>query len=190
MEKNTVKPTLFRIFTATFMLSAFTFGGGYVIVALMQKRFVEQYHWLTKEEMLDLTAIAQSAPGPIAVNAALSAGYRLHGCSGMAAGLLGSILPPFLVILVVSQIYTLLESNPYFETIMDGMQAGVAAVIADVSITMVWDQFREKTPVRDVILITAFLIEVFLKVNIVYIVLFCLLFGVAMALYQAGRAKR
>ena len=66
-----------KLFTSTFYLSAFTFGGGYVIIPLMRKKFVEQFHWIEEEEMLDLTAIAQSAPGAIAVNASILIGYRL-----------------------------------------------------------------------------------------------------------------
>ena len=70
---------LFRIFISTLYLSAFTFGGGYVIVTLMKKKFVDQYHWIRKEEMLDLIAIAQSSPGAIAVNGAIVVGYKLAG---------------------------------------------------------------------------------------------------------------
>ena len=66
-----------KLFTATFLLSAFTFGGGYVIVPLMKGRFVDDLGWLEEGEMLDLTAIAQSAPGPIAVNAAILVGCRV-----------------------------------------------------------------------------------------------------------------
>lgn len=190
MEEQVVKPTLPRLFMATFMLSAFTFGGGYVIVAMMQKRFVDKYHWLTKEEMLDLTAIAQSSPGPMACSAAMSAGYRLHGYSGMLVSLLGSILPPFVIICIVSQIYTWIESNLYFSVVMQGMQAGVSAVIADVSISMAWDIFRQKTLLRSIILIAAFLIEVFFGVNIIYIILFCIAFGVIMAVRDYRQDKR
>ena len=68
-----------KLFTSTFYLSAFTFGGGYVIIPLMRKKFVEQFHWIEETEMLDLTAIAQSAPGQIAVNASILIGYRLAG---------------------------------------------------------------------------------------------------------------
>ena len=70
-----------KLFTSTFYLSAFTFGGGYVIIPLMRKKFVEQFHWIEETEMLDLTAIAQSAPGPIAVNASI---YNFQGLSSHA----------------------------------------------------------------------------------------------------------
>ena len=81
-----------KLFTSTFYLSAFTFGGGYVIIPLMRKKFVEQFHWIEETEMLDLTAIAQSAPGPIAVNASILIGYRLAGFAGAMVSTLGTVL--------------------------------------------------------------------------------------------------
>ena len=82
-EKRTV---LWKIFISTLYLSAFTFGGGYVIVSLMKKKFVDEYHWIEENEMLDLVAIAQSAPGAIAVNGAIVVGYKLAGIAGVTAG--------------------------------------------------------------------------------------------------------
>ena len=70
------KKILMKLFVSTLYLSAFTFGGGYVIVTLMKKKFVDEYHWIEENEMLDLVAIAQSAPGPIAVNGAIVVGYK------------------------------------------------------------------------------------------------------------------
>ena len=77
------KVSLLKLFCATFTLSAFTFGGGYVIVTLMQKKFVDEYHWINRDEMLDLVAIAQSAPGAIAVNGAIVVGYKIAGILGI-----------------------------------------------------------------------------------------------------------
>ena len=77
------KHLLSKLFISTLYLSAFTFGGGYVIVTLMKKKFVDQYHWIDDEEMLDLIAIAQSSPGAIAVNGAIVVGYKLAGIPGV-----------------------------------------------------------------------------------------------------------
>ena len=87
------KNVLRKLFLSTLYLSAFTFGGGYVIVTLMKKKFVDQYHWIEEDEMLDLVAIAQSAPGPIAVNGAIVVGYKLAGLFGVAVAILGTIIP-------------------------------------------------------------------------------------------------
>ena len=96
---------LWKIFISTLYLSAFTFGGGYVIVTLMKKKFVDELGWIDENEMLDLVAIAQSAPGAIAVNGAIVVGYKLEGRIGALTAIVGTIIPPFAIISVISFFY-------------------------------------------------------------------------------------
>ena len=79
------------------ILSAFTFGGGYVIVSLMKKKFVDELHWIEEKEMLDLVAIAQSSPGAIAINGSIVVGYKLAGITGVLVSIIGTIIPPFVL---------------------------------------------------------------------------------------------
>ena len=102
---------LWKLFVSTLYLSAFTFGGGYVIVSLLKKKFVDEYHWIENEEMLDLVAIAQSSPGAIAVNGAIVVGYKLAGMAGTVIAILGTIIPPFLIISAISVFYNLVKDN-------------------------------------------------------------------------------
>ena len=118
-------------------ISAFTFGGGYVIIPLMRKTFVEKYHWLSENEMMDLTAIAQSAPGAIAVNAAILVGYRIAGVVGALITVLGTVLPPMVILSVISLFYEAFRSNLAVSMVMQGMAAGVVAVIFDVVLVAV-----------------------------------------------------
>ena len=97
-ETNNKRQVLRRLFFSTLYLSAFTFGGGYVIVTLLKKKFVDEYHWIEEDEMLDLVAIAQSAPGAIAVNGAIVVGYKLAGMLGAAVAIVATIIPPFVII--------------------------------------------------------------------------------------------
>ena len=99
------------LFVSTFTLSAFTFGGGYVIVPLMRKKFVETLKWIEEDEMMDLISIAQSAPGPIAVNSSIIIGYRLAGVPGALVTVFGTVLPPMVVLSVISQFYTAFRDN-------------------------------------------------------------------------------
>ena len=94
MEKKQYKHPLWTLFSSMLTISAFTFGGGFVIVSLMKKKFVDELHWLTEEEMLDMTALSQSAPGPIAVNAAILVGRRIAGVRGMLFAVTGTLIPP------------------------------------------------------------------------------------------------
>ena len=109
---NTLKNKLVKLFFSTLYLSAFTFGGGYVIVSLMRKKFVDDYHWIDEDEMLDLVAIAQSAPGPIAVNGAIVVGYKMAGLLGIFISVLATIIPPFVIISVISVFYEIFKTNP------------------------------------------------------------------------------
>ena len=129
---NNKKKVLWKIFISTLYLSAFTFGGGYVIVTLMKKKFVDEYHWIEEDEMLDLVAIAQSSPGAIAVNGAIVVGFKLAGLPGTLVAILGTIIPPFVIISVISIFYAAFRDNFVISRLLLGMQAGVGAVIAAV----------------------------------------------------------
>ena len=103
MEKN-IK-FYWKLFLSTFTISAFTIGGGYVIVPLMRKKFVEELKWIDEEEMLNVVAISQSAPGPIAVNTSIMVGYRLAGIWGAFVTTIGTVLPPLVIITVIAKFY-------------------------------------------------------------------------------------
>lgn len=109
------------LFLSTFYLSAFTFGGGYVIVTLMKQKFVDELHWIDEDEMLDLVAIAQSAPGAIAVNGAIVVGYKLAGVTGLLTAVLGTVLPPFLILSVISVCYEAFRSMTLIALMLEGM---------------------------------------------------------------------
>ena len=110
MKKKNSK-ILRTLFLSTLYLSTFTFGGGYVIVSLMKKDFVDARHWIDEEEMLDLVAIAQSAPGAIAVNGAIVVGYKLAGILGAFVAIFGTVIPPFVIISILSVCYQAFRSN-------------------------------------------------------------------------------
>lgn len=182
--------TYWKLFSSTFLLSAFTFGGGYVIVPLMKKRFVDDLGWLEEQEMLDLTAIAQSAPGPIAVNASILVGYRVAGAPGAALTILGTVLPPFLILSAVSLFYEAFRSNRIVAALLRGMQAGVAAVICSVVVDMAGSVLKEKKVLSDFLMAAVFLVTLLLpKLNVIWIILACAGLGVAAALRGARRNR-
>ena len=151
------KNVLWKLFISALYLSAFTFGGGYVIVTLMKKKFVDDYHWIEENEMLDLVAIAQSSPGPIAVNGAIVVGYKLAGMPGVLVAIIGTIIPPFLIISVISACYNAFRSNYFVSQMLEGMQAGVGAVIASVTYEMGAGIVQDKNGISIVIMVGAFI---------------------------------
>lgn len=185
-EKRTV---LWKIFISTLYLSAFTFGGGYVIVSLMKKKFVDEYHWIEENEMLDLVAIAQSAPGAIAVNGAIVVGYKLAGIAGVMTAILGTVIPPFLILSILSVFYQAFRSNYVVSQILEGMQAGVGAVIASVVFDMGEPIIKEKDILSILILAGAFIASYMWEINVVFIILFCGVIGVCRTLSGKRRRK-
>lgn len=175
MEKteNTVSKSqiLLKLFVSTLYISAFTFGGGFVIITLMKKKFVDELHWIEEEEMLDLTAIAQSSPGAIAVNAAILVGYRIAGGIGMLVAILGTIIPPMVILSTISVFYTAFRDNQIVALVLAGMQAGVAAVIMEVVYTLGKNVLKEKSILAVLIMVGAFVAVRFLGINIIYVIL-------------------
>ncbi len=176
------------LFLTTFEISAFTFGGGYVIIPLMRKTFVGKLGWIDDSEMLDLTAIAQSAPGPIAVNAAILVGYRTGGIPGALLSTLGAVLPPLVIISVISLFYQAFRSNRYVSLVMTGMSAGVAAVVADAVISMAWDILRKRKIIPIAMLVAVFALVVFLDISIIMLLIASGLVGYAEYAYRKRKA--
>lgn len=166
-----------KLFLSTFQISACTFGGGFVIIPLMRKKFVENLHWIEEQEMMDLTAIAQSSPGAIAVNASILVGYRVAGIPGALMTVLGTVLPPLIIISIISLFYQAFRDNIIVNMAMTGMLAGVAAVLCDVVITMGMEVVKKKRLLPIIVLLSSFAAVRFFKINIVYIILVCGLVG-------------
>ncbi|MFV0552910.1 MAG: chromate transporter [Anaerorhabdus sp.] len=177
-EFNVKKNVYFKLFISTLYLSAFTFGGGYVIITLLKSKFVDELHWIDEEEMLDLAAIAQSAPGPIAINGAIVVGFKLGGIPGVLLSILGAVLPPFIILTTISFFYDSFKQNIYIQAVLKGMQAGVAAVIVSVVYDMGNDVVKTKNLVLIGIMILAFVANYVFGLNVVYIIITVGLFGV------------
>lgn len=173
-----VKKSIYRkLFISTFYLSAFTFGGGYVIVPLMKKKFVDDLNYIEEEEMLNLVAIAQSSPGPVAVNASILLGYKVAGIFGALVTILGTILPPLIILSIISIFYTAFRDNAVVSAVLKGMQSGVSAVICDVVINLGKNVVNEKSTTSLFIMIGSFITTSFLNINVIYIILICGIIG-------------
>lgn len=170
--------TYWNLFKSTFTLSAFTFGGGYVIVPLMRKKFVEEFGWIDEEEMMDLVSIAQSSPGAMAVNTSIIVGYRMLGLPGALISVVGTVLPPLVIITVISFFYEAFSTNPYVQKALAGMQISVAAIIIDVVIDLATKTKKDLKTFGVIMMILVFLAVYVFKVQVLYVVLVCGLIGV------------
>lgn len=180
---------LWTLFKSMFLLSACTFGGGFVIVSLMKKKYVEELGWLEEEEMLDVTAITQSAPGSLPVNASVIIGYRIAGVAGSLTAILGTILPPMIIISVISLFYEQFRTNPYIAAALQVMRAGVAAVIFDVVMNLADNVLKTKRKMYVIMMITAFIATYLFNVSAMLVIFICLGIGLADLAVSLGKKK-
>ena len=178
-----------KLFTSTFSLSAFTVGGGYVIVPLMKKRFVDKLNWIEEDEMLNLVAIAQSSPGAIAINASILIGYRMAGILGAVVTVFGTVIPPLITITIISYFYHAFRSSEIIGALLRGMQAGVTAVIVDVVLDMGGVIVKEKQALSILMMIAAFIAAYIFEINAVLIILAGAVIGLITVLIREKLGK-
>ncbi len=191
MEQNLSRGRkLWTLFTSLLYISTFTFGGGFVIVTFMKRRFVDKLGWLDEQEMLDMTALAQSSPGPIALNAAIQVGWRVGGAVGMVIATIATILPPMIILTVVSIFYSAFANNEYVALVLKGMQAGVAAVIADVVCDLGGKVLKTKSWIHITLMLAAFIATYFLNINVIFVILASALIGVILSLIDRRKGAK
>ena len=183
------KNRLLTLFINSFIISACTFGGGFVIVTLMKRKYVDELHWLDEQEMLDYTSLAQASPGAIAVNAAVLVGWKIGGLPGMLLSVIGTILPPMLILAAIAFFYAAFAANRFVALALRGMQAGVAAVIFDVVLSLGGQVFKGEKAFNAVLLAAAFGLSFFANVNVVYLILAAAVIGVIKALALKKRRE-
>ena len=159
-----------KLFISTFLISAFTVGGGFVLIPLMKAKFVDEYGWLKENEALDLVSIAQSAPGVMAANSSIIMGYRMGGFLGSVTALLATVLPPLITLTIISYFYDAVASNPYVRMFLKGMQCGVTAILINVVLDLVIKQIKKKLALPLIIMAGAFIAAVVFKINIMQII--------------------
>lgn len=142
MKKRSLK-FYWQLFTSTFGISAFTVGGGFVIVPLLKAKYVDEYGWISEKEALDMVAIAQTMPGVIAANSTILLGYRMAGIAGAATALCGTVLPCLITLTLISYCYSYIVTNPYIDLILRGMQCGATAIIGNVAWNLFYAQWEK-----------------------------------------------
>lgn len=120
---------LLTMFLSFFKIGCFTFGGGYAMIPIIQKEVIDRRHWVEKEEFINLLAVAQSAPGPMAVNVSIMVGYKIRQTRGAVMAFLGTVLPSFIILLVIAIFFSRVYEDPTVNSIFKGMRPAVVALI-------------------------------------------------------------
>lgn len=178
---------VFQLFITFIKIGAFTFGGGYAMVPLIQRETVEKKKWINDDDILEIVAIAESTPGPIAVNSATFVGYKTAGVLGAAAATIGVVLPSFTIIYFISFVIDKFENNTAVKYAFSGIRAGVLALI----IKALWTMSKKSAKNIISFILTAFaFIFAALNINVIYIILACAVTGIVSSLIMSGREKK
>ena len=160
-----------------------------MIVSLMKKKFVDEKKWLEEDEMLDITAITQSSPGPLPVNASVIIGYRMAGNAGSLTAIAGTILPPMIIISLISLCYEQFRTNEIVALALQVTRAGVAAVILDVTLNLAGNIIKLHNAFYLAMMILCFIAVVFFNVSAMAVILTCLAVGIVSAVITSLRKE-
>ncbi|MBP9988996.1 MAG: chromate transporter [Ruminococcus sp.] len=178
---------IFQLFITFFKIGAFTFGGGYAMIPLIQKEVVDNKKWLDNDDILEIIAIAESTPGPIAINSATFVGYRVAGFFGALLATAGVVIPSFVIISIISFVLTKFEHLRAVRYAFIGIRAGVLALI----IKALWSMYKqcEKNAIAYIIMAAAFILAAFIKINVIWIIIGCGVFGLVSSIIAGRKAK-
>ncbi len=179
---------LWQLFVTFFKIGAFTFGGGYAMIPLIQKETVENKKWVTDDDILDIIAIAESTPGPIAINSSTFVGYRVAGFWGAFFATLGMVLPSFTIILIISYVLREFQDMKAVQFAFNGIRAGVLALL----IKALWSMYKKapKGVVSYIVMALSFVLVAFLKINVIYVLILCALIGLVSSFYAERRSNK
>ncbi|MBR5152294.1 MAG: chromate transporter [Clostridia bacterium] len=179
---------MLQLFSTFFKIGAFTFGGGYAMIPLIQKEMVENKHWISDEDILEIVAIAESTPGPIAINAATFIGYRKAGVWGSFAATFGTVLPSFVIITVIAYLLRGFADYPVVKHAFFGIRAGVLALILKAFVTMC-----KKSPRNTLsycIMAAAFLLAGIFDFHVLLVLIACAVTGLLFSMQTERRNKK
>lgn len=179
---------ILTLFLTFFRIGAFTFGGGYAMIPLIQKEVVEKKKWITDDDILEIIAIAESTPGPIAINSATFIGYRICGFWGAFFSTLGVVLPSFVIILIISFVLSEFQSIKAVRYAFEGIRAGVLALL----IKALWGMYKKtpKNPVSYIVIALSFIAVAIINVPVLVVIIGCALFGLISSIIIARREKK
>ena len=180
--------TLWQVFTTFFKIGAFTFGGGYAMIPLIQRETVDNHKWVTEDDILEIIAIAESTPGPIAINSATFVGYRTCGVLGSAAATLGVVLPSFVIIFAISFVLRQFQELKAVQYAFNGIRAGVMALLCKA----LWGMYKKnkKNWASYTVMAGSFLLTAIVDVSVLPVLAGCAIFGLVTAKIMERKVQK
>ncbi|MCI8894147.1 MAG: chromate transporter [Lachnospiraceae bacterium] len=175
------------LLTANLFISAFTFGGGYIVVPMVRRFFVEQKQCFSEEDLINMAAIAQSTPGAIAINLSALAGYRVAGIPGAVVSCAAAVIPPLIILTFVSAFYRIFISNAVLAAVLKGMEAGVAALMVDFIADMCSLILKKRSVFLSAMIPLSFLANFVFGISVAMILFVCSLLCILQVFYKKRR---
>ena len=176
---------LITLFLTFFKIGAFTFGGGYAMIPLIRREAVEKHAWISGDDVLEIIAVAESTPGPIAINAATFVGVRVAGVPGAVCATLGVVLPSLVIISVISVFLKEFSQIKAVEYAFKGIRIGVLALILGALVSMVKSALKSVFAV--VLAVFAFILVAIFDFSAILVILMCAAFGLAFSIIEKKR---
>ena len=179
---------LWKVFATFFKIGAFTFGGGYAMIPLIQREAVDKHGWVTEDDILDIIAIAESTPGPIAINSATFVGYRACGVLGSVAATLGVVLPSFVLIFAISFVLRQFQEIKAVQYAFQGIRAGVLALLCKA----LWGMYKKnkKNWASYIVMAGSFVLTAVVDVSVLPVLIGCAVFGLVTARLMKGQVEK
>lgn len=188
MKKDTRSARIFRLFLTFMKIGVFTFGGGYAMIPLIQREISEKKKWISNDDILEVVAIAESTPGPIAVNSATFVGYKVGGFLGAFAATLGLVIPSFVIIIAIAALLNEFQSYKVVRYAFYGIRTGVLALIIKALISM-YKQYK-KNAVAYVVMALSFVLVAIFDVNVLIVIILCALIGLISSIAAERKLKK
>lgn len=169
---------LFKIFITFFRIGAFTFGGGYAMLPIMQKEVIDNKNWIKEEELIDIYAVSQSLPGVIAINSSTFIGYKIAKKKGAVAATLGMIVPSFLVITIIAIFFTRFQDEPIVEAVFRGIRPTVVALISTAAIKIAKSAIKDKVAL--LIAVAVFITSIVFDIHAIIIIIAGAVIGIVL----------
>jgi len=181
------KNLLFPLFVTFFKIGAFTFGGGYAMIPIIHREIAENRKWLSDDDILDIIAVSESTPGPIAINSATFVGYKVAGFWGAFFSTFAVVLPSFVIISLISYLLKEFSSIKAVSYAFFGIRAAVLALL----LRALWLMYSKcpKNAISYFIIALSFILSAFFDINLIFVIIICALFGLTASYLQLGRAK-
>ena len=161
---------LWLLFITTLTISA-TSNGGYAIAANLKEKFVNKYKLINEKEMIDFISLGQTSPGPIAINTSVIVGYKIAGLAGSLIAVLGVILPPLIIMSIITFLYQYIIDNEFVQVFLKGMSCGVCALLLSILIDMFIDVSKEKSIIFYLLIIFSFIFVKFTNISVLILVI-------------------